>query len=615
MTQIRSGNAANRSGPTYWLLTGKERNPAYTDEFLQANGAAEFSSIVMTPNAFLTDEAWKQIVPLLIKGLRKMVVERAYELGVDSVTAGRLYLGLSFDGFKTHVKNLAELINMAEANILAIVENRDSSAINQAFDKFVAQQGKRRAALCLDQIRRSHVTPIIDQWLLVLVGLAMLRDCNQSNAWENSFIAVNMHPLYRVSFDDWLEKIAPCVKAAEKFETEVIDDFEMLPSEWRNQPLSMRQKWMKIIDEDATTPTWDVDMIQKLRAAGMNLSIVSQIFKIYQTEKRIAFKKAAVSPAPQLVTPPPVAKDKSKMIYHVFNAKIPGATNLQRFQHAVSVRNRTLGPKEGTTVSPHLDVEMTDMNKRMLTLTPADLNMHRVLQESTCRTGTRRRRRVARRCLNALGGVSGLSTFLNDEKTMKDIRLNLKFTVSYEAVKHKEREMKYHKEKQSRDKHYWAAMTKMGLAKDSVVYRKHVKRTKLTIPQIKAVAFVDCGENLKGPKAQVRSELIDLLPVCQDPDTDEDLPVLVPICEDDDGEPVSADTETQDQFANIVLDVPIEKMTIGDCVEVYWKGDKKWYEGRVTGVDLDTRQFEIEYFLDDEVLTHNASEYKVRMAC
>ena len=104
-----------------------------------------------------------------------------------------------------------------------------------------------------------------------------------------------------------------------------------------------------------------------------------------------------------------------------------------------------------------------------------------------------------------------------------------------------------------------------------------MKRTKLTIPQIKVVAFVDCGENLKGSKTQVRSELIDLLPVCQDPDTDEDLPV----CEDDD-EPVSADPETQDQFANIVIDVTIEKMTIGDCVEVYWKGDKKWYEGRVT---------------------------------
>ena len=49
----------------------------------------------------------------------------------------------------------------------------------------------------------------------------------------------------------------------------------------------------------------------------------------------------------------------------------------------------------------------------MLTLTPDDVNMHKVLQMSTCKHG--QRRRVAKRCLTALGGVSGLCGFLNDE--------------------------------------------------------------------------------------------------------------------------------------------------------------------------------------------------------
>ena len=52
---------------------------------------------------------------------------------------------------------------------------------------------------------------------------------------------------------------------------------------------------------------------------------------------------------------------------------------------------------------------------------------------------------------------------------------------------------------------------------------------------------------------------------------------------------------------------------VGDCVEVWWQGDRKWYEGRVTGVDMDEKQFEVEYFDDGKVLTHNDSEYKVRM--
>ena len=42
--------------------------------------------------------------------------------------------------------------------------------------------------------------------------------------------------------------------------------------------------------------------------------------------------------------------------------------------------------------------------------------------------------------------------------------------------------------------------------------------------------------------------------------------------------------------------------------------DKKWYEGRITGVDMDLGQFDVEYFEDDKLLTHNDSEYKVRMA-
>ena len=174
----------------------------FTDEFLLQHGAAPYSKIIMTPTGYLTDEAWKQIVPLLILGLRQAVTDEARELGIDEATANRLMMGLTFDGFKTHVKNLTELINMADALILAVCEGRDSSEINQPFDRFVARAGKRRAALTLDLMRRSHFTSVIDQWMLVLVALEMLSDCKKSRVWENSFIAVNMHPGYRVSFQD-----------------------------------------------------------------------------------------------------------------------------------------------------------------------------------------------------------------------------------------------------------------------------------------------------------------------------------------------------------------------------------------------------------------------------
>ena len=56
-------------GPIYWLLEGKTRNTLDTAEYLMCNGASPFPRVIMTPNAFLTDEAWKTIVPLLIKGM------------------------------------------------------------------------------------------------------------------------------------------------------------------------------------------------------------------------------------------------------------------------------------------------------------------------------------------------------------------------------------------------------------------------------------------------------------------------------------------------------------------------------------------------------------------
>ena len=68
ITMIRCGFASNDMGPTYFLMSGKQMNEAYSDEFLQKNGATPFSTIIMTPSGYLTDEAWIEIVPLLVQG-------------------------------------------------------------------------------------------------------------------------------------------------------------------------------------------------------------------------------------------------------------------------------------------------------------------------------------------------------------------------------------------------------------------------------------------------------------------------------------------------------------------------------------------------------------------
>jgi hypothetical protein len=125
---------------------------------------------------------------------------------------------------------------------------------------------------------------------------------------------------------------------------------------------------------------------------------------------------------------------------------------------------------------------------------------------------------------------------------------------------------------------------------------------------MKAIAYIVFDTTINGKADVVREALTNLLPA-EDPaevETDDDLPEL------DEAEP---EPMTQDQFANIEIILPIEDMQVDDCVEVYWRGDDEWYEGRIIFVDLDNKQFEVEYFLDDKKLLYNSAEYKVRQIC
>ena len=46
---------------------------------------------------------------------------------------------------------------------------------------------------------------------------------------------------------------------------------------------------------------------------------------------------------------------------------------------------------------------------------------------------------------------------------------------------------------------------------------------------------------------------------------------------------------------SIELTCEIETMTVGDCLEVYWEGEGKWFEGEVAQVDMEDKTFQILY--------------------
>ena len=500
--------------------------------------------------------------------------------------------------------------------------------MNQAFDRWVAKAGKKRARDLIDLLRRSNIVPIIDQWFLVNVGLAMLRDCDKSNVWEASFIAVNMHPTHRVGIEDWLDKIRGFTKAGEKFDDEVVDLSALLPKVWLETPLQKRQSWLKIIKDHEET--FDVDLVGALRKQGMTLQICANIFRIYHSEKKIAAGNAVtVFKSKSTRTPSePVKSSHDQMIYHLF--KLPESMGLnmtptQKLQHAITVRNRTFGSKTGTTISAYLDVEVTPTNQEMLRLKPEDVNMYNVLQQSTCKSDMRHK--VAKRTLNALGSTSGMCRLLNGPDQLPQLKANLQFAQAVEEVRAAEKKKREQaavekkkdkmaaverKKKRAAAKlqktkvAFDGALVKLGLQPGDTVYRRHIKD--LTGPQLKAVAFFQCGETLTGNVGDTRRDMQTLLPI----DIDDGVPDY-PTQDEVFTEPESQTGDSSSSEETTASDViEFENLYIGDIVEVYWKGENQWYEGSITDVDAVDRQFEVFYKSDSEKLWHKPEDYPVR---
>lgn len=113
------------------------------------------------------------------------------------------------------------------------------------------------------------------------------------------------------------------------------------------------------------------------------------------------------------------------MVYH--SIRIPASarlTPMQKFDHIVRVRNRALG-ELALKPSPELAIEISETNSELLSMDINDISMHKMLQNSTCKTN--KKRFVAKRTLDALGRLSGLSNVLNGKKGLVEIRSGLEF--------------------------------------------------------------------------------------------------------------------------------------------------------------------------------------------
>jgi hypothetical protein len=136
ITLYRTGGCAGDTGPTAFLCAGQKRRTGYNDKFMLDNGAMPDSTIAMTPTTYMMIDAWEEITPKMcsgMQGLNKHVQANQHWWMVEI-----------FDGFGAHLSSLKVMQEQFDNKIIAVKEDGDSSHVNKAYDKFVADaQGSK----------------------------------------------------------------------------------------------------------------------------------------------------------------------------------------------------------------------------------------------------------------------------------------------------------------------------------------------------------------------------------------------------------------------------------------------------------------------------------------
>jgi len=239
VTLHHTGNSAGATGPTAVLLKGDKLRQGYNDAFLVKHGCAPGSCLEMTPSAFMTGDAWANISPKILKGIRQMPVICDHPL---------MWCMLSVDGFGCHCNDVKVMQLYRDSNIHLIKEEGDSSHVNQAFDRLVAKQGKAMARYMLSLFRNNTQVSrgLPDQYGVLVCAVAAVREmAKEPDIWINSFKMVNMHPSHRLPFLEWIQKIDGALQGGIGYvaeETTAKTRFDLLPTFWRGMEPDERRK-------------------------------------------------------------------------------------------------------------------------------------------------------------------------------------------------------------------------------------------------------------------------------------------------------------------------------------------------------------------------------------
>jgi len=265
ITSLRSGNAAGDQGPFIFLAKGKKNDchRSLNPRSLENDQCMPTGSyIAMCDNAYMTDVVWLEVVPKLCAGIRAMPIIKDHP---------EWWCMFTLDGFGSHVNVHEALKIFTEYKILITKEEGDSSQVNQAYDQLVARADKRHLNCSLIKIKKTLKSKMTQWHLIKIAANAQMKVSRET--WVKSFIKVNCHPKFRISFADWLDRLRDkgILQSGDSFyDDNIFGLFDAMPAFWKRMPVVARQGLVDAIDnmkeeaEDNETTVWSATNIRVL---------------------------------------------------------------------------------------------------------------------------------------------------------------------------------------------------------------------------------------------------------------------------------------------------------------------------------------------------------------
>ena len=416
ITMYRIGSVAGVTGPTGFLMAGTKKRHGYSNEFLVKHGAAPGSSTRMPPTGFMTEEAWEEMAPYQIGGIKTIPI----------IAANPSWICVEIlDEFGAHFSSPDSMQKKLDAGIIAVKEEGDSSQVNQEYDKYVAKKDKKVMRETLGLLRRttSICKGVVDQWGLIHVGLAAVRAV-EPHVWIESFKACNLNPHCRVSFEDWCKRISSDLQAGQQFKPPTSDDiYSMLPAWWHGMTPDEKKKVMEVVRLHGDS--FSVDCVRQLKSEChiptkdlQNLRVCIETSKQHpahldQTEP----SHAAVAVAPEVAAAEAGLKPATHGLVN-FELKPQGMTGNELFDH-MSQFARRQSMSETLEPSSFLDVEVTEVQKKILNPSARDLTCGALMADAG---GQGAQINLAKRKLDNVGDIKAYCGFQNNPERIKKLR-------------------------------------------------------------------------------------------------------------------------------------------------------------------------------------------------